>query len=791
MEGNQSNTKDLGSLTIKDMFFKYIRFLPVFLVSVAICLLAAYLYLRWSTPIYRVGGTITFKTDENPRGDKFNDIFLAKSVSDIQTEIEILKSRPLMERVVDTAKLQVNYFAIGKIKTLNIYKSCPFRLEIIKINDTLIPFRLNVLFVNENEFRINKESEKFTVDKDYFANAYGEFRIKKLIGGLSGKEFNVEWKPVGMQAADYAPMVRVSPKIVGSNIYSIQIDYTNSQLGADIVNNLMAQYLLASIEDKNVTINQRLDYIIQQLKRLEQDLDSIESKRIKFINENNLIDAQTQLGDYLRIQSESDTKIADQKLQLMIVGQIESYLKDAVNNFEKVPTALTIEDATLNAAIGLYNTLQASRKQKLDQKIPETNLQIISINGQIETQRINILNLLNSIKQFYNTAIDEFYRRGSAALVQQKKMPEKIQRLLEMERERDSKLALYKFLQEQREETAMSQASTISNSKILDLAQPTTIPIKPNRSSIQLLAIILGIGLPAMFIFFQEIVNDKVNTRFDIEKITEASVLGEVGHSYSSSSMIVSKTNRSMVSEQFRIIRSNLQYVLNKVEKPVIMITSSFSAEGKSFISTNLGGVMSLAGKKTVILEFDIRKPKLFSGLKLSSQKGITHFLVGKANFEELPVKVPGFDHLFAISCGPVPPNPSELLLDPRVKEMIEWLKVNFDVVILDTAPVGMVSDAMTLGKFADSTLYIVRQGYTYKKQISLIDEFYTENRLPKISIIVNDVKIKPGYGYYGYGRYGYGYGYGGGYYDTEDGVDAPKSVIMFNKFRNFFSRKK
>jgi capsular exopolysaccharide synthesis family protein len=446
---------------------------------------------------------------------------------------------------------------------------------------------------------------------------------------------------------------------------------------------------------------------------LEQDLDSIESKRIKFINENNLIDAQAQLGDYLRIQSESDTKIGDQKLQLMIIGQIENYLKDAINNFEKVPTALTISDATLNGAIESYNGLQALRKQKLEQKIPETNLQILSINGQIENQRINILNLLNSIKQFYNTAIDEFYKRGSAALVQQKKMPEKVQRLLEMERERDSKLALYKFLQEQREETAMSQASTISNSKILDLAQPTNVPIKPNRRGIQLLAIILGIGLPAMFIFFQEIVNDKVNTRFDIEKITEASVLGEVGHSYSSSSMIVSKTNRSMVSEQFRIIRSNLQYVLNKVEKPVIMITSSFSAEGKSFISTNLGGVMSLAGRKTVILEFDIRKPKLFSGLKLTSQKGITNFLVGKANLEELPIKVPGFDNLFAISCGPVPPNPSELLLDPRVEEMIDWLKNNFDVVILDTAPVGMVSDAMTLGKFADSTLYIVRQGYT------------------------------------------------------------------------------
>ena len=245
-----------------------------------------------------------------------------------------------------------------------------------------------------------------------------------------------------------------------------------------------------------------------------------------------------------------------------------------------------------------------------------------------------------------------------------------------------------------------------------------------------------------------------------------------------------------MVSEQFRIIRSNLQYVLNKVEKPVIMVTSSFSAEGKSFITTNLGGVMALAGKKTVMLEFDIRKPKLFSGMKLTSKQGITNYLVGKAKMEDLPIKIPGYDNLYAIACGPVPPNPSELLLDSRVEEMIVWLKENFDVIILDTAPVGMVSDAMTLGKFADSTLYIVRQGYTYKKQISLIDEFYHENRLPKISIVINDVKLKPGYGYYGYGRYGYGYGYGGGYYETEEGQDTPKRMFSFDKLKNFFKRK-
>jgi capsular exopolysaccharide synthesis family protein len=586
-------------------------------------------------------------------------------------------------------------------------------------------------------------------------------------------------------------MIRVSPKIAGSNIYKIEIDYTNSQLGADIINNVMKEYLLASIEDKNVTINQRLEYITLQLSKFEQDLDSIENRLIAFKKENDLTDATLQASNYFSVIKEAESTTGNQQLQLKILGILEDYLKDASNNYEKTPSFLSIEDGTLGGMVEAYNRLQFERKSLLEKKIPEGNIQVVSKNAEIEKMRQNILELTTTIKKSYQFIIDDFYKRGGAAETKLKQIPEKAQRLLEIERERDSKLALFKFLQEQREETAMSQAATISNSKILDLAQPTNIPIKPNRRGIQLLAIILGIGLPAMFIFFTEIINDKVNTRFDIERITLAPVLGEVGHSYSSSSMIVSKTNRSMVSEQFRIIRSNLQYVLTKIEKPTIMVTSSFSSEGKSFITTNLGGVMALAGRKTVMLEFDIRKPKLFSGLKLSPKSGITNFLVGKAALEDLPVKIPGFDNLYAISCGPVPPNPSELLLDSKVAELFAWLKSNFEVVILDTAPVGMVSDAMTLGKFADATLYIVRQGHTYKKQIALIDEFYTENRLPKISIVLNDVKIKPGYGYYGYGRYGYGYGYGGGYYDAEEGSDLPRAIVLLNKIKKIFGKNK
>ena len=269
--------------------------------------------------------------------------------------------------------------------------------------------------------------------------------------------------------------------------------------------------------------------------------------------------------------------------------------------------------------------------------------------------------------------------------------------------------------------------------------------------------------------------NDKVTTRHDIEKITSATILGEVGHSFGKNNLVVTNNSRSVVAEQFRIIRSNLQYVVHNVEKPVVLVTSSFSGEGKSFISTNIGAVMGLAGKRTIILEFDIRKPKILSHLNLPKHPGLTNYLLGKVRLESLPIQVDGQENLFVLPCGPVPPNPAELLLDPKLNDLFDFLRENFDVVIMDTAPVGMVSDALTLSKYANCTLYIVRQGHTYKKQIGLIDSFYREGKLPKISLILNDVKLRSGYGYYGYGRYGYGYGYGSGYFDD----DQPPPTIL------------
>jgi capsular exopolysaccharide synthesis family protein len=261
-----------------------------------------------------------------------------------------------------------------------------------------------------------------------------------------------------------------------------------------------------------------------------------------------------------------------------------------------------------------------------------------------------------------------------------------------------------------------------------------------------------------------------VKSRADIERATQAPVVGVVSHSDEKETLVVSRTSRRFIAEQFRIIRTNLEYILPKTGSQVIIVTSSSSGDGKSFMSSNIGAVKALTGKRTVILEFDIRKPKIAGSLRVKHKTGISNYIIGKASFEDVVVPVPGVENLFMVPCGPIPPNPSELLLDNAIETLISRARKEFDVVVIDTAPLGLVSDPIILGKFADAAIFVIRHNHTYKKQLNMLNEIYISKRLPHLSIVVNDVKDDGGYGnYYGYGGYEYtgeGYGYGNDYFE-------------------------
>jgi capsular exopolysaccharide synthesis family protein len=774
MEDQFQNQADSG-LTIKDLLFKYLRFLPLFIISIALALLVAYIYLRYTTPVYASSGALIVKDDNGTSansGDRFQQLFVLDNSMNLKNEIEIIRSRPLLKRVVENLNLNLTYYVVGKIKESNIYTACPFRVQALQIADSNISFTLHIKIENNKSFRLNDDPKLLSFGQT-FENNNGIFKIiYNPVNSLSN-EYKVVWSPTESIVSVIAKNLTVAPG-TSAGIIHIGLESDNPQLAADFITDLMKEYQVATREDKNETNRRMLDFIDTRMKGVEKELDSVTFRLLAYQRENNMINPEMQSGNYFSKLISTDEGITAQLEKDNTADMLDSYLRNEQNAYTLVPSTLGLDDGTLSVMVSAYNVAQLERKSLIDANIPESNLRVKQKEDEIERLRINILESIKNQRRFISTTISNLQRQNSKAQAQVKSLPIKEQNLLEIKTKQQTKQTVYNLLLEKREQTAISLAGTISNMKVIEEAHPNPLPIKPKPSTVYLISLVAGLALPALFVFGIEIFNDKVNSRHDIEKATSVAIVGEVGHSYLDDKMVVKPNNRSIVAEQFRIIRSNLQYVMTNTKKPVILVTSSFSGEGKSFISTNLGAVMALANKKTIILEFDIRKPKVLSHLGIPKKPGITNYLLGTVTLEQLPIPVPGYENLYVLACGPIPPNPSELLLEPKIAEIFAYLKENFDVIIVDSAPVGMVSDAMTLSAFADSTLYITRQGHTYKKQITLLDEFHTQRKLPKMSIILNDVKLTTGYGYYGYGRYGYGYGYSAksGYFTD----DAPKN---------------
>lgn len=754
---------ELSKMGIKELFFKYLRFLPLFIISVALSLVGAFLYLRYTTPIYQSAGSLIIKEDRGANGNKLDELIAGGDEVNLQNEIEVLKSRPIMERVISGLNLNFSYFSKGKVRETNMYNDAPFRIEAFELSDSTQAFSINVLFENAYGFRINDDPKLFSFGQ-VFKNAWGVFRLQKGEGVIV-EEYTIRYAATAEVALAFSKNLAIAPK-GNTNILLISMQATNPRLAADIVNRLMREYALYSVEEKNQTINQQINFIDGRLAVVDDELDSVTTAKLAYQKANNLINFEAQSSEYFTRIQEGDRMLTEQSAQAEVVQIIESYLRNSKNDFSTTPSTLGIEDITLNNLIAAYNVAQLERKALIDRQTPRGNPLVQSIEDGIEKLRQNILENLRNINKSYTNSIADLRRKNSAAQSGIRQMPEKQQRLLEIERQQATKQAVYTILLEQKERSSITLAATTSNIRVVDSAAPNNTPVAPDRRNVQLLAIFIGLLLPAIIIFIIELLNDKVTNRGDIERITDITILGEVGHSYAKEALVVKPNNRGIVAEQFRIIRSNLQYVINNIPNPVILVTSSFSGEGKSFISTNIGAVMALAGKRTIVLEFDIRKPKVLSQLNIAKKPGLTNYLLGKIKLEELPIPVPGHDNLFVLACGPIPPNPAELLLDARFNDLFKYLKTNFDIVIMDTAPVGMVSDALALSPFADATLYIARQGHTYKKQVGLIDDFYRQGKLPKVSLILNDVKLTAGYGGYGYGA---GYGYGSGYFDDDE----------------------
>lgn len=782
------NSIETTEFNFKEFIFKYIRHLPVVVFCAFIALILAYIKIRYATPIYNIHGSLYINKEGQMGGGRnkegIEDIFLFSNNVNLNNEQEILHSRQLVARVVKNLGLQLSYYNIGKVRSSNVYGGSPFKLEIISLKDSASSFNFEIE-TQENKFKFPKSNSLIGYD-EIFETASGVFKLHRIhnisLANFASPLFSIFYSPLEAATISLASSINVSQNIDQATILGISIETDNTDFGKDVINELMKEYGRMNVEDKKEISRVTMEFIDERLDTIKNELGGVETGLLRYREKNEVIDLSEQSKLYYSDLGETNRQLMSQQIQLKVVDFLINYLNKPSNQFNVVPADLGIEEPVLLPMLTHYNELQL-RRTNLSQSTGPANQALALLTSDIQKVREQILEALRNVKQSYTISYNKIIDQLNIAKSNIRSVPSKAKGLLDIERQQKIKQDLYLFLLQKREEAAISAAATVSSSRPLEDATASRVPVQPNKKNIFILFFFIGILIPAAIIALFEFFNDKITERQEIGKKTQTPIVGEIGHA-EEETLIVKAGSRTVVSEQFRILRTNVQYLINKIEKPIILITSSVSGEGKSFIATNYGAVMALTGKKTVILEFDIRKPRLIKGLGFKAEKGITNYILGNATIDEIILPIDEIPNLSVIACGPIPPNPSELLLDSQVDKLFETLKAKFDAIVIDTAPVGLVSDGFTLIKYADACLYIVRQGYTLRKQLTMIEELYQKRRLPNMALLVNDIKVKGRYkGYYGYGfgsYYGYSYGYGGEYFQKEG--NKRKSVFDFIK---------
>ena len=785
---NILSEKRISTPTPRELLFRYLPFVPWVILSLVITLGAAWLKLRYSTPIYNVTGKILVK-DQNPydnNAGKFGNILgLSEDNTNLNNEIEIIKSRLMASRVARTLGFQQSYAFKGKILVSEAHEpDMPFSWLIEKLTDSAQTVSLLVSVASSTQFKINEDPKLYNFGQ-VVNFPFISFRLipnKPLEANEESMQYVMTWQPIDRVASGLAGGIKVLQQ-EGARVLNVSYSTSNFKNGLEIVNAYMEEYQQSSLEDKKQIALNTIQFIDEQLDTLHKELGGVERNLQKFREDNRVFNPETQASVTFAQITETQKTLAEQGVKLKVIDYLRQYVGDARNNNKLVPSNLGIEEPSLAQQVTAFNQLQLQKETALRTTTEENQL-IKNYNASLDKLRSDISQNLNNIRGAYVLSIGELNKLSGNSEKSILSIPGKEKQLLEVTRRQAILQELYSFLLQKKLETAISSASTISDIKILEPAIVDMNPVSPNRRGLYTIAIFLGLAIPVGLIVLLEYLNDKISSRADLEKITDAPILGEVGHAEDFNTLVVKDGNRSYIAEQFRIIRSNLRYILPKNEKPIILVTSTFSGEGKSFVSTNLGAAIALSGKKTVVLEMDIRKPKILRGLGMNERKGISNYIVSDIRVDDIIYKVNEIEGLYVVPCGPVPPNPAEMLLDEKVSDLFSELSRRFDTIIIDSAPVGLVGDAVSLGAYANTSVYIVRHSYTLKKQVQFIDDLFNSKKLPHLSIVINDIEVNKGYGSY----YGYGYGYGGGYgFGNRKGGQSDNSYFDFGRQRYRF----
>lgn len=734
----------------------YVKHWPWIVVCLAISMTISYFYAKYQVPVYKIQASILIK-DNSVSSDKdlLAQLNLNPSTVVIDNEIQILKSEAISQRAVEALNLQYSYFVKGNFINRILYKNMPLEVKLITPSPKAYSSDWSIKYVDANTALFNGKKVKLGQAVQTQA---GLILISSKPDISMRDIYYVSFGKPELIAAGYAGRITIAPVSKSSTVLNITTENEVPERGKDFLNQLVSEYNQAGLEYKNRNIANSLTFIDGRLKDLVLELGQTEKQVVNYRSRNNITDLSAQSQVYLGTVASNDAQLAKIDLQLSTLENVVAYVGASDNENVRLPSLMGMEDPTISILTQRLGDAQL-KKQSLLRTIPATNPIIGSIDDQINSIKSTLNQTLKNVRSGLIANKQQLTTLSKRYEANIKDVPNKERGLLDVMREQNIKNNLFNFLLQKREEASLSLASAISDSRTISSAKATNFPIKPIKSSIYLAFFIVGIVLPVTVIFASEALNTKIRKKSDIEKLSDIPILAQISKSDEEDSLVTVFKPRSMVAEQIRGLRTNLQFILLEDKAKVILFTSTISGEGKSYLSLNLGASIASTNKKVVILELDLRRPKLLSTLKLERKTGLSEYLIGKAGYDQIIREIPHQPGFHLIESGAIPPNPAELLVNGKLKELVEKLKQDYDYILLDTPPVGLVTDAQILSRLADATLFVVRYNYTSKSSVRLINELKRKRVFSKLNIIFNSVD-KSGLGY------GYGYGYNYGYYD-------------------------
>lgn len=775
--GNEALEEE-SSVDIKSILPKILRIWPWLLLSLVLSFVIGYLYTKTSQPEYQVTSKFFIKENESPLALFESPAITDVSSNGIQNETIILKSKPIAALAIDQLDFDVEYYIKGTFINQEVYKKSPVLVTVDWSSPQIINGLISLEWVNSSQFYLIFDAENYTQflsDGSYLSLSnipekklydFGKWIENPLFKIKVDKIDTEENGSILFMLRDKKSLVNIYSNALNidlvnknSSIVELRINTSNVAKGAAYLNTLMASYLRRELDEKNEVYTNTISFIDSQVAGVEDSLSYFERKLESFRSQNRIYDLSSEGTAVFEKLSTLETQLRNEQFKRSYYQNLNDYLQEGNYNELVVPSGIGIDDPFLNALIENLLTLQVDKSRSLATQT-ENSPAVKEINRKIEDANRSIREILRNVDSNSLRVINDLEAQIKDIDVSFRSLPQTEQNLIRIERQFKLNENLYTFLMEKRAEAAITKASNSANNKIIEPAEGG-IQIAPKPLRNYLISLFIGLMLPIVLVIGREFFRTKIEDVKFLESKLKMPILSTILFNKTNDSLVVLKQGKSGISEGFRSLRANLKFAVPSDDQITIMITSTISGEGKTFCAINLASVYSLTGKKTILIGCDMRKPKIFSDFGLANDQGLSTYLSSQEKDWSKVVKPSGFANLDIILSGPTPPNPAELLVNERFNLLIRELKSKYDVIILDTPPVGLVSETLDLLSMVDVNLFVFRQNYSMRVFVDSINQFKASRNLKNIYAVFNGVDTRNV-------TYGYGYSYGYGYYEEE-----------------------